>query len=70
MGKFDKLPGNRLVDVLWEVGPGSGSVVRSMFVFCVVLQVELEGSTMTAVKPKMFLTCSMVLERDQWVKLA
>ena len=51
-------------------GAGQWQCCSPHVCFCVFLQVELEGSTMTAVKPKMFLTCSMVLERDQWVKLA
>ncbi len=41
MGKFDKLPANKLLDVLWEAGPGS--VVPSMFVFASFCRWSLKG---------------------------
>ena len=32
-------------------------------------QVDLQGTALTPLKPKMYLTCSMVLARDEWVQL-
>lgn len=32
-------------------------------------QVQVQGALLVPIKPKMFLTCTMILSRGEWVKI-
>lgn len=69
---MDKLPRNRNCGVVWEVGVllWGLAFVGSLAARQVTLQTGAGDAKIVASKPKLFLTATVVLPPQTWVKVA